>query len=188
MGGSELDLSQIPLMTPAQEQALAQLLPAVMGMMSGFPLGGAYGGPSESSYGVTSFPAFDLGGIENAQENVDKEKTITKDQLTDPNKKKTITKDQLIDPSDSVLDLILNPAGQRTPTGQPSISIPSMGGGMPMLSPVAKPPSMGGGKGGASGTQPISPTQTALTQPIISPFTQGMTGNFPKRRPRRGGE
>ena len=245
MGGNgTIDLSQIPLMTRGQEGALAELLPAVMGMMSGFPLGEAY---QPGAYDVRAFPEFSLGDIikkdgDGGGGGGDGD-VIRKEQLVDPNKK--ITKEQLTAPGDgdgggdgkkkiisngtavpkseyggkeiseSVLDLILNPEQYISPIKQfptpvqPSIpqqsptSIPSMGGEgkggtagplQQRLPPGIQPPGgmtgmagggVGGGKGGASATvpemQPISPIQQALTQPIISPFTQGMTGNYPKR-------
>lgn len=51
MGGpGELETQQIPLMSPAQQQMLSQLLAGTMQGMQGFPLGQAYGGPTESSW------------------------------------------------------------------------------------------------------------------------------------------
>lgn len=199
MGGNgNIDLSQIPLMTKAQEGALAELLPAVMGMMGGFELGTPY---QPGAYSPTSFPEFtgehivkkdgDGGGGGDGDK-------ITKDQLTKPNggltkeqltapegwtggdggDGKTVIRDGTVQPrtNGSVLDSILSP-----PPGP--IGTPGTTGGQ-----VAP-----GGKGGAPTTtnipnvqipetQPISPVQQTLTEPIISPFREGMTGNYPRRR------
>ena len=98
MGGNgTIDLSQIPLMTKAQEGALAELLPAVMGMMSGFPLGEAY---QPGAYNVRTFPEF--AGEHIRKENGEEDGggrdggKITKEQLTAPHG--GITKEQLTSP------------------------------------------------------------------------------------------
>jgi len=98
MGGNgTIDLSQIPLMTKAQEGALAELLPAVMGLMSGFPLGEAY---TPGAYNVRTFPEF--AGEHIRKENGEEDGggrdggKITKGQLTAPHG--GITKEHLTSP------------------------------------------------------------------------------------------
>jgi len=52
------------------------------------------------------------------------------------------------------------------------------------------PITVGGGKGGSaprggmpgSGRKRGSPLDAALTNPIVGPFREGMTGNYPRRR------
>jgi len=83
MGGGDIDLSTIPLMTKAQEGALAELLPAVMGMMSGFPLGEAY---QPGAYNVRAFPEFTGEHIvkRDGDEDGDRRDKITRRQLVAP--------------------------------------------------------------------------------------------------------
>ena len=222
MGGNGgIDLSTIPLMTEAQESALGQLLPAVMGMMGGFELGTPY---QPGAYSPTSFPELASTPRKNGDRDgrngdkirreqlVDPSKRITKEQLTSPEggtvvggDGKTVIRDGTVMPrsedggaitggqiSEPVLDLILNslPPGGITGTAGPlQQGLPREGITAPgtISGPVTPPGgTMPGGKGGTPTTvpetQPISPTQQALTEPFVGPFREGMTGNYPRRR------
>ena len=164
-GKGSLDFSTIPLMTEAQEKALADLLPMVMMGMTGFPLGEAY---TPGAYTTLPFGQPYPSGEEGAPVSIG-----------------DWTPEPVIPPGDG------GNVGPTPPTGP----TPPIGGkGEPQPPPMA---SGGGGIGPALGTilgnptmptpetQPVSPVQQALTQPIISPFTQGLTGNFPRRGGRR---
>lgn len=192
MGGNgNIDLSQIPLMTKAQEGALAELLPAVMGMMGGFELGTPY---QPGAYSPTSFPEFtgehivkkDGDGEGNGGNGDD---VIRKKQLEAPTDEggdgrrgdDVIRKRQLSGPMDAQPDSAIDTSALDTILNPPPFAPGTIGG--PVTLPSAP---TSGGKGGTTGiapeTQPISPVQQAITEPIVSPFREGMTGNYPRRR------
>lgn len=210
MGGSkEPDITQVPLMNPQQTQFLGQLLNFIPQAMGGFELGQAYGGPSEASYSPFTIPGGGGGAMpsgkgggggmsEGSTRRGPHGETITdviqapmgvlEEQPGEREGEKVSTnisgyeetragetepytyggKDLErkaygieAEPMDlePVLDAILGPS--LTQFNLPKVSPESLE------------------------MQPISPIQQALTQPIVSSFTQGMTGNYPKR-PRVG--
>lgn len=67
MAKGDLETQQVPLMDPEQLKIYKALLNSFTGMMQGFPLGEAFGGPYESSYSPLIFnPNFSSQQPENA--------------------------------------------------------------------------------------------------------------------------
>ena len=181
MGGGkkEPEVTQIPLMNQGQSQLLNQLLSFIPQAMGGIELGQAYGGPSESSYSPFTIPGGEDmptggkgGGVPGGGGGRGRERgrggrrggggpggrpaMASMDGKRGGPGGRTVP-NRIPDP---VLDAILNSEELSGRTNIPDVRMPE--------------------------SQPISPIEQSLTQPIISPFTQGMTGNYP-RRGRRGG-
>lgn len=175
MGGNGgIDLSTIPLMTQAQEGALAELLPAVMGMMSGFPLGEAY---QPGAYNVRTFPEFAGEHIrkKNGEEDGRNGDKIRREQLVDPNKR--TTKEQLTAPDGGIVvdgdgrrevirDGTVVPKGEYSGAIQPPTGGTTTGGQIsePVLDLILNPP--------PGGIQPGTP-QIPPTGGITAPGTIG---------------
>ena len=183
MGGSKgPEVTQIPLMSQPQNQLLDQLLSFIPQAMGGVQLGEAYGGPQQSSYSPFTIPGGGGGGkggppIGSKDESSiksrgDISREVDRERRTDRRGERDDSpvgrefeaidveqarrRDRTRIPN-AVLDEILNPLPSTT--NIPNVRIPE--------------------------SQPISPIQQALTEPIISPFREGMTGNFARRRGER---
>lgn len=213
MGGGDIDLSQIPLMTKAQEQALEQLLPAVMGMMSGFPLGEAY---QPGAYNARTFPEFGSIPQKNGDRYGGNGDKIRRDQLVDPNKR--ITKEQLTAPDggggggggDGKKEIISN--GTAVPKAEyggtvteeqirepvldlilnpeqymsPIKQLPtSVQPSIPQQPPTSIPSMGGGGKGGTPGIAPATQPISPIQQILTQPFTQPFREGMTGNYPRQ---
>ena len=156
-GSKEPQVTEVPLMSPEQNQLLGDLLTFLPQAMGGFQLGEAYGGPSEASYSPFTIP--EGGGKGGPPTGGRRDRDVDRGTRRgggddDGGRGGGGGQVRARDRSRPALDGILN--------SEPNL-------------PVSVPES-----------QPISPIEQALTQPIISPFTQGMTGNYPRRPGRRG--
>lgn len=155
MAKGEPTVTQAPVMDPKQLEMLQNLITGVMGTVQGFPLGQAYGGPYESSFGVRPFDW-------TAGQNMGLGRDIFGGGSNEAPSGGRTRRDE--GPGVRDRDIF---GGGRSPQARESEERPSAGGN-----------EMGGD---VIRQQMLT---RLLTNPFMDPFRQEMTGNYPIRRMR----
>ena len=183
MGGTpEPTIIQAPTMDPEQKAMLLDLISGVMGNLQGYPLGEAYGGPGLSSYRPTNFmeggitPGAPSGGGDGKGEGFFKPVYDLFEEMKGGEPKTVATAQPTATP---VTSSVLASPGGGDGVPAPTPIAPTGGAPLPSnLTPVPKAPVAVSPPMGEQDPMMAIITEL-LASPLIAPFREEMTGNYP---------